>query len=160
MQHGCGLAPGKAELPGNGLDGVQIPIPAEKHPALCDRQGVQEAVQQLFQFFALDLILHTAGAGNTLLQLLQGQGQFAAAPLFRVPFSPAVDGDAACDLSQKGGEDGRTVGRHGVPRVVIGIVDALLGVLPAAKDAEGNAAEIAAVFCGGLRDRRLRPAPI
>ena len=101
MQHGCDLALGEAKLLGNGLDGVHIPVPAEEHPALRCRQRVQKIVEQLGQLPALDLVLHTAGARNTVLQLVQGKSQLTAAALFSVQLSPTVDGDPARDFPEE-----------------------------------------------------------
>ena len=116
---------------------------------------VQKIIEQLGQLPALDLILHTAGAGNTVLQLVQGKSQFTATTLFSVQFSPSVDGDPACDFSEESREDGRAMGRHGVPSVVICIVDALLRILPVDQDIVRNIVEVAAILRGGLCDRCL-----
>ena len=52
------------------------------------------------------------------------------------------------------------MGRHGVPCVMVCIVDALLRILPVDQDIVRNVVEVATVLRGGLCDCRLGAAPV
>ena len=74
---------------------------------------------------------HRNFAGHTPAQLVQGQRKLPAASFFRAIVPQAVDREPPRDLAQKRGKPVRLAGRHGVPRAVVSIVDALLRVLRA-----------------------------
>ena len=88
------------------------------------------------------------------------QRHLSAAPLAGVPVAPAVDGETAGDLAEKGCENGRAAGRHGVPCREIGVIHAFLGVFVVCQDVFGNRKAVAAVFLRGFGNGGFRPRPI
>ena len=101
---------------------------------------------------------HGLTAGN-LLQLLQRERDFAAAPFLPAAGAPAVNGQVAGDFSEKGCKDGRASGRHGVPSGHVGVAYTFFGIFVVCKDVIGDRVAKAPVFGGSFGDRVLRAAP-
>ena len=101
MQRHFDLAPGKAELPGDGRNRVQIPVAADKDPPLHDRQAHYKAVDYRFQLFGIQLVLHATAGRNAVRQFIEGQRGLAAAAFVRGAPPPLINRDPAGDLAQK-----------------------------------------------------------
>ena len=113
---------------------------------------MEKAVHRPLQLPVLPRLGGAGGGGDAVSQLLQGQGQLAAAPLFRLPGLIAVEGQTPGDLPQTGRQPFRPVDGHGVPGPQPGVIDALLGVQPVGEQAEGDGVAVVPVFLPGLGD--------
>ena len=139
---------------------VKVPVSADEHAALFGGEPGQEPIDGLQQLPAVDLLLHGVGIGHQLCELVQnGRGRSAAPLAGGVVFVP-VEGYVPCELSQKGRQDARPVGRHGVPRLHIGVVDTFLGILRTAQDVSGDGGAVAPVFFSRGGDGLLVPIPV
>ena len=111
-------------------------------------------------FFADHGILCAFTAGNAVLEFLQTQVDFSAAPLQPGTFLPAVQRKIPGDFAEKGREHCGTFGRHGIPGGEIGVADGFLGILPVIQYVVGDGEAVGTVFGIGFGDGLLRPGPI
>lgn len=82
--------------------------------------------------------------GNARFHLL-GQGDDLGLALCRVVPVQPVKGEVAADFCEIGKKVNRFRGRNGVPRLEVGVIDTLLGVLPAPYDILRQPCELRAI---------------
>ena len=105
-------------------------------------------------------LIRAVPVGEAVLQLMQRNLHLVSPPLGRPGPTPPVQGEVAGKLSKKGGQNVGPLGRHGVPGVEPGVVDALLRVLLLLQNPPGYGVTVGPILLLAGRNGLLRPGPI
>lgn len=99
-------------------------------------------------------------SADAVLQFVQSQGEFTAAPFFCASLSPAADGEKTGDLPEKRSQRRRAFGGNGVPGSQVCVTDTFLRVLGVCKNVVGNMVAVASIFSVSLGNGLLRPGKL
>ena len=156
MGHGSHLALTETGNPRNGLDGIQIPVPTQKHIPFCLRQGRKERIENPCQFLFRQLGFHIVRV-LAFFQFIQCENDFSAAPLLSASLTLAVNGNMPGHFGKKSVQKVGTPGWNRIPRRQICIADAFLRIFPVRENVVGNAVAVPAVFFVRFFNGLLRP---
>ena len=129
----------------DGLDGIEIPVPAQEYIPLCLWQGRQERIKNPCQFLFRQFGFYIMCV-HAFFQFIQCENDFSTAPLLGAAPPPAVNGNMPGHFGKKSVQKIRTPGRNGIPRSQICIADAFLRILPVGENVVGDAVAVPTVF--------------
>ena len=158
--HPPGQLAGKdALLGGQLLQGDTVPVAAHEQDAIFRGKRAKPTLDELGQLFFFQRLLGGLRSGNAFLQFVE-QRRHPGISLLGVVFIPEIDGGVADDPAQPRPEADGALGRDGVAHLMVGVVDALLGILPDGQDAAGDGKTKGTVFLCGFGDGLLVSLPI
>ena len=137
------------------FDRIGVVIPTDKKEPGGLVQGIQEPVQEPGKLPGAEHGLYRVRGGQTAFQLIQCRIVMAVALAGGVGMI-AGNGLVAQDAAQVGGQRSWLLGRDGVPASQKRVVDAFLGVFPAAQNVPGDLLAETAVFLRQLLNGQLR----